>query len=126
MGVGFPQCLLLDEFGSQVWAFFGDVPYHVGSSVFKKRGWRDVDVRVIMDDEEWDKWEFGDPTQCHSNGKWVSICRAYSELGKQMTGLPIDFQVQKRSNANSEYGDTKKCPRSAIGLIPIRYEKYKD
>lgn len=37
MGVGMPADLLLHEFGSQVWAAFGDCPYHVGSSFNSKQ-----------------------------------------------------------------------------------------
>lgn len=33
MGVGMPKTLLLQEFGSILWAAFDEIPYHVGSSV---------------------------------------------------------------------------------------------
>jgi hypothetical protein len=116
MGVGMPFDLYLHEFGSQVWVAFGDPPYHVGSSVFEKI-WRDVDVRVLLPDEIWDKLELGDPKYAHDNERWVSLCLAYSALGKQMTGLPIDFQIQKISWANKEFPGQ---PRSALGMTPLR------
>ena len=53
MSVGMPATLLLEEFGSQVWNAFGDCPYLVGSALENKTGWRDVDVRIILDDEEY-------------------------------------------------------------------------
>ena len=117
-GVGMPAILLLDEFGSQVWHAFGHPPYHVGSSLCGKQ-WRDVDVRLILSDEEYAALGLGDPTQTHRNGKWVSLCLAYSELGKALTGLPIDFQIQQRTHANAEYDG----PRSALGLIPLRFHE---
>ena len=62
-GVGMPETLLLDEFGNQVWSVFGYPPYLVGSAnnPNSKGKWRDVDVRLILDDKEWQAWGFGDP-----------------------------------------------------------------
>jgi hypothetical protein len=116
MGVGFPQTLALHEFGSQVWFAFGDMPYHVGSSLTEKSGWRDVDVRLILDDETYAAMGLGEPSSPHMNGKWVALCRAFCLLGQEMTGLPIDFQIQQRTQANTQY--TGK--RSALGFIPLR------
>lgn len=124
MSVGMPQDLLLHEFGSQVWFAFGHVAYHVGSSLTNKSGWRDVDVRLLIPDEEWDAMGLGDPDQTHQNGKWVALTLAFSVLGKQMTGLPIDFQLQKQSWANDKYGRDQGCLRSALGVIPLRMARY--
>lgn len=120
MGVGMPADLLLHEFGSQVWAAFGDGPYLVGSALMGKQ-WRDVDVRLILPDEEYERLGLGDPTHSHYNEKWVSFTLAYSALGKAMTGLPIDFQIQQQTDANKEYGGK---PRSALGTIPLRMKRY--
>lgn len=119
-GVGMPASLYLDEFGSQVWVAFGHPCYHVGSSLTKKTGWRDVDVRLILNDEEYERMELGDPARTHHNGKWVSLVLAYSALGKAMTGLPIDFQIQQQSYANKHY----KGSRSALGMTPLRLLRY--
>lgn len=116
MGVGMPATLILDEFGYLVWSAFGDYPYHVGSSVFKKQ-WRDVDVRLILSDEEYERMELGDPKHPHENAKWVALTLAFSALGKAMTGLPIDFQIQQQSNANTTYSQSDGCVRSALGCI---------
>lgn len=116
-GVGMPAALLLDEFGSQVWAAFGSPPYLVGSALHGKQ-WRDVDVRVILTDEEYAHWGLGDPRDTHRNARWVSLVLAYSALGKAITGLPIDFQIQQQTRANAE------CPgpRSALGIVPLRLQ----
>ncbi len=118
-GVGMPATLLLDEFGSQVWAAFGTLPYHVGSSLQYKT-WRDVDVRLILSDEEYKRMELGDPMHTHQNAKWVSLVLAYSALGKVMTGLPIDFQIQQQTYANNKYSGH----RSALGMTPLRLARY--
>jgi hypothetical protein len=116
MGVGMPATLLLDEFGYLVWAAFGAYPYHVGSSVLKKQ-WRDVDVRLILDDEEYEALGLGDPKHAHHNAKWASLTLAFSALGKEMTGLPIDFQIQQQTDANATYSQGDGCVRSALGCI---------
>jgi hypothetical protein len=41
-------------------------------------------------------------------------------LGKAMTGLPIDFQIQQQSLANKAYEGR----RSSIGFIPLRMKEY--
>ncbi len=117
MGVGMPADIYLHEFGSQVWHAFGKPPYHVGSSLTLKSGWRDVDVRLILDDEEYTAWGLGKPNLARHNGKWIALCMAFSALGKQITGLPIDFQIQQQTRANEEF---PKCPRSALGVVALR------
>lgn len=122
MGVGMPATLYLEEFGYQIWAAFGHYPYHVGSSVFNKV-WRDVDVRLILEDGEYEQMDLGDPKQPHMNKKWVALTLAFSALGKQITGLPIDFQIQQQSYANTTYSQSDGCVRSALGCITRIREK---
>lgn len=117
MGVGMPQALFLEEFGSQVWHAFGTPPYLVGSALAGKT-WRDVDVRLILSDGEYEQQGLGDPRFPHHNGKWVALCLAFSSLGKQMTGLPIDFQIQEQTHANATF---EKQPRSALGMVDLRF-----
>jgi hypothetical protein len=122
MGVGMPADIYLHEFASLLIEVFGHHVYHVGSSLNNKTGWRDVDVRVILDDEEWDHWGFGDPTDTHRSGKWIALVLAFTELGRKMTGLPIDFQIQQMTDANTRFGRSQGCNRSALGLVPWRYK----
>ena len=117
--IGMPASLMLQEFGSQVWHAFGTPPYLVGSALVRK-DWRDVDVRLILDDDTWATWAFGAPGREHGNGKWVALCLAFSALGKQMTDLPIDFQVQQQTHANKLYPNQ---PRSALGIVDLRLVK---
>ncbi len=118
MGVGFPATLLLQEFGSKIEDAFGDMPFHVGSSLKEKTGWRDVDVRLMLDDETYMAMGLGDPKYPHHNAKWVALCLAFSALGKEMTGLPIDFQIQQRTLANETFPGQGQNPRSALGVVP--------
>lgn len=154
MGVGMPESLYLNEFGSYLMdAFDGEIAYHVGSSLREKSGWRDVDVRLILTDEKYAEMGFGDPLEAQQNAKWVALVMAFSALGREMTGLPIDFQIQQMSQANKEYRDVtdvkvevvygigitsndsvqskrdmlkRQHPRSALGFcVPWRWDKMK-
>lgn len=114
-GVGMPHALWLEQFGRVIYEAFGEWPYHVGSSMpGKGPGWRDVDVRLMLDDDAYALMGFGDPIYAHNNAKWCAFTLAFSELGKRMTGLPIDFQIQQTTQANKEFGREHK--RSAIGI----------
>lgn len=110
-----PASLLLEAFGQVVNDAFGSSfgVYHVGSSL-KGKVWRDVDVRLILDDAEYEAMGFGDPAHPHQNLKWCSLVLAYSALGKQMTGLPIDFQIQQQTTANKQFPS---AGRSALGIM---------
>lgn len=104
VGVGMPANEYLKEFGSLVMDAFGSPPYLVGSAMHGKK-WRDIDIRVILDDKEWEEWEFGDPKI--PNKKHRVFNMAFAELGRRMTGLPVDFQIQQRTFANEHYKDVR-------------------
>jgi hypothetical protein len=95
-----PHGIWLGKFGVIIRDYFGHVPYHVGSSLDRK-DFRDVDVRLILPDEEYERL-FGKGAT-YVNKKVAAITLAFCALGKQMTGLPIDFQIQTQSHANAAY-----------------------
>ncbi|WP_045740773.1 hypothetical protein [Actinoplanes rectilineatus] len=113
MSTGMPAGIWLTKFGTIITDYFGHIPYQVGSSLDRK-DWRDVDVRLILPDNEY-AVQFGDiHRSSETDPKLAAITLAFAALGKQMTGLPIDFQIQSESHANKLYPDK----RSA--LIEIR------
>ena len=120
-GIGMPATLFLEQFGRIVReAFCGDDllrggVYHVGSSM-QSSTYRDVDVRLILSDEAYALFIGGDPEHQHTNGVWVGHTMAYSLLGKHMTGLPIDFQIQQQSDANKKYSTKDGHRRSSLGV----------
>lgn len=69
----------------------GHMPYLVGS-VLTRPDWRDVDVRIIVDDAP--GW-FG-PFLADRRGNFL-----LSMWGQTATGLPIDCQFQTRHEANA-------------------------
>ena len=69
--------------------------YLVGT-VLTSPDFRDVDVRMILDDE-WFDAEFSNAAL------WQVFCLAVTEWLRSVTGLPIDFQVQRQSEANAKH-----------------------
>lgn len=114
MGVGMPQSLLLQQFGNYLCDAFGHIPYHVGSSLKNKDGWRDVDVRVLIPDDEYAAMGLGEAGFEHNSKKWRAVTLAWSAFGKSLTGLPIDFQLQQASYANEKYPTRQGHQRSAL------------
>lgn len=114
--IGAPKCFALEAACKQVTeafnAFGGYGGLYVVGSVLERPDWRDVDVRLILDDVEFAKlfpqagqhWEF-DP-------RWLLMTVSISEHLSRVTGLPIDFQFQPRTHAN----DRHKGNRNPIGM----------
>ncbi|MET8585777.1 hypothetical protein ABZX39_33640 [Streptomyces collinus] len=110
VGVGMPAALHLEAFGREIDAAFGHLPYLVGTAALGKT-WRDVDVRLILPDDEFDDL-FPPVEDGRPDGRWGLLCAAISELARVRTGLPVDFQIQRMSVANQRYPG----PRLALGL----------
>lgn len=110
VGVGMPAALHLEAFGREIDAAFGHLPYLVGTAAVGKT-WRDVDVRLILPDDEFDAL-FPPVEPDQADGRWGLLCAAISELARVRTGLPVDFQIQRMSVANDRYPG----PRLALGL----------
>ena len=102
--------LNLDAACGLVGQALGDTPYLVGSALQTDK-WRDVDIRVIMDDEKYEAL-FGTNGPSLSNAFCVLLHTAVSEWLSKQSGLPVDFQVQKRSKVRKEDWDR---PRMALG-----------
>lgn len=105
-----PHVPKMNRFGEIVHDAFGTYCYHVGSSLYR-RDWRDVDVRLIMHDEDF-LAEFGEQTDWRENRRLAAVNTAWSALGEQVTGLPIDFQIDQMTEANALYDGR----RHALGL----------
>jgi hypothetical protein len=121
MSVGFPASIkLYSIFGKLLADAFGvTCAYHVGSSL-RNKNTRDVDVVVLLEDDDFEK-TFGKREP--DGPKWEAYCLAFSELGRSVTGLNIDFKVQPREWANTKFPHDKEHPdenlRSAMvgGLV---------
>ncbi len=116
---------LLDDFGYYLHDIYGDWPYQVGTSVLNKT-WNDVDVRIILDDAEYERAGYGDPEYPERNPKWVSTCLALSQFGRVFTGLPIDCQIQQQTYANEHFSQKDGCVRSTLGITRKLREQIKE
>lgn len=88
----------------------GHTPYLVGSAL-ERPDYRDVDVRSILPDDEYDAL-FG-----QREDLWHLFCLAVSSLLSTMTGLPVDYQVQRQTQANEQYNGR----RDALGIGSLTY-----
>ena len=85
--------------------------YLVGS-VERGEEFRDVDVRAIMPDEQFDR------LFAHSPDLWGAFCFGWTGHLRAETGLPIDFQVQRMTEANEKHAGG---PRNALGKVARRF-----
>jgi hypothetical protein len=75
--------------------------------------YRDVDVRVILKDKAFDRM-FGkiadDHGEAHGDPRRQLICAALSEWISNVSGLPVDFQIQRMTEANQAYAGELRNP----------------
>lgn len=96
-----PQMRMLDLWATAVRQSLSTDVLLVGSCM-TRRDPRDVDVRIILDDE--------DPLLVHPE-RLPLLHVALSEWARSMTGLPVDAQFQSRSEHAEQTG-----PINPLGL----------
>jgi hypothetical protein len=103
-----PHAYRLDQAVLPLVSAFGQCIYQVGSSLHT-RDYRDVDVRAILSDEQF--------ARLFPNGNLDALLSvmttAISAQLSLASGLPIDFQFQKQSEANARFDGS----RSAVGIF---------
>src|SRR5690349_14218100 len=84
-------CILLNDAFNPIGSYGC---FHVGSSL-AKRDFRDVDIRIIMRDEDYDRLfpNDGEETQYRS-AFWSLLRLTISDWLSKASGLPVDFQIQ--------------------------------
>lgn len=101
------QMFLLDEACRPLRQAFAAAPHLVGSATRRDGQYRDVDIRLILEDERYDSLSdlFGPP--------FVGLLAVViGEYLCSRTGLPVDFQIQRQSEANARHPG----PRNPLGL----------
>lgn len=95
-------------------AGFGMCMFLVGSSQ-ERRDYRDVDVRAMLDDEVFNALFPGDrgPGAARIDARLLALNLSISAYLSRQSGLPVDFQFQRQSDANRLYGDR---PRNPLGI----------
>ena len=111
--IGAPACFALDMCCRQIREAFNVHygVYQVGSSL-ERQDWRDVDVRFVMEDTEFDKLFPSAGAHWEQDARWLLLTVSISKWLSDQTGLPVDFQFQPQTHANERH----KGPRSALGL----------
>ena len=101
-----PELWALDEACKPLRATFPDYgPYLVGS-VLERPTYRDVDVRLILSDEQYDRL---------TDDEWGLLGFITSRHLAAVTSLPIDFQFQRQTDANAAYGNKIRTPLGLRG-----------
>ena len=84
--------------------------YLVGSAEQSEYLPRDVDVRLILSDDEFDRlYKYDDGWDVNL---WQLMSLTICEYLRSRTGLPIDFQIQRQTIANEKHDH----PRNPLGL----------
>lgn len=98
---------------SEIMSAYDTLGVYLVGSCLSRRDYRDVDVRAIMEDEEFDKAFPHNPNGVVPNTRplFMLSCLSISLWFKELSGLPVDFQFQKQSIANARH----KGPRNALG-----------
>jgi len=76
-------------------------------SCLERKDYRDVDVRCVLSDAEFEALFPKDESQV-LRPRWQVQCLALSAWLRSMTGLPIDFQFQKISVATAKFKGEKR------------------
>ena len=97
------QFAILNDACIPVAEAFDSPPYLVGSAT-EKPDYRDIDLRVILADEEFDHL-FGGRVLL-----WSLVCLTIGQYLHSVTGLPIDFQIQRMTEANEKHPKTHRNP----------------
>lgn len=104
------QMFLLDEACKPLAEAFDVTPYLVGTALGPSAGgrgeYRDVDVRLMLDDERYEALRASGPHVIEFLGIAIGTHLA------AVTGLPIDFQIQHADTAN----ELHKGSRNPLGL----------
>lgn len=105
--VGPQDIFLLDQWGRQLQEAFMETAYLVGSVARAETIWRDVDVRMEV------------PAALRRTKPILlrTLNVALSLWGRQVTGLPIDFQIQDAEEFHKYDGEIRNPlgPRSKAG-----------
>lgn len=72
--------------------------FHVGTSAHGRTEYRDVDVRTILADEQYDAL-----ADAIEPAGVAFLGLAIGEYLHSLTGLPIDYQIQRQTEANAQH-----------------------
>jgi hypothetical protein len=100
------QMFLLDEACKPIEQAFDACPYLVGTAA-ESKSYHDVDVRLILPDDQYDTLR-----AAAGMNAIAFLGFAIGEYLASRTGLPIDFQLQRQTEANEKH----KGARNPLGM----------
>lgn len=104
------QMFLLDLACKPIAETFDHSVYHVGTSASRQE-YRDVDVRAILTDKQYDRLR-----KALGLDGIAFLGLAIGEYLHSLTDLPIDFQIQRMTEANALHDGM----RNPLGLRTLR------
>jgi hypothetical protein len=118
--IGAPACFVLEQCCQHICDALGGYGCYVVGSALDRADWRDVDVRYILSDEEFERL-FPDALSGHweHDARWLLLTVSISGWLSKQTGLPVDFQIQPQTHANERHPGK----RNAIGLRIAKEEE---
>lgn len=114
--VGAPAVFALTLACAEVEKAFNCYGCYLVGSALEKPDWRDVDVRMIMDDGDFAALFPDAGSNWESNPRWLLLTTCISERLSRLSGLPVDFQFQPQTHANERHDK----PRHWIGVSASR------
>lgn len=90
--------------------------YLVGSCLHR-RDYRDVDVRFIMDDAEFERLFPRAADTPYLNPLWSLMCTSFSLFLQKHSDLPVDFQIQQQTVANTQCSQKAGHERHPLGIF---------
>jgi len=103
-GLNPPMLFALDLACKPIAVAFGTSPYLVGSVQERTAGPRsDVDIRLILTDKKYDRL-------IKTPQMRTMLDLAFSAFLRDLTGLPIDFQIQRMTQANEKHKGKQRNP----------------
>lgn len=111
--IGAPQLFNLHNACRLIGDAFGHGHTYLVGSALHRRDFRDVDVRFIMKDDAFKALFPGAKIGLEQfNARLSLLNAAISEWLSGVSGLPVDFQFQSRTEANQHYQGR----RNALGI----------
>jgi hypothetical protein len=107
--IGAPAVFALDLAARHIRDAFGGSCYVVGSAL-ERPDWRDVDVRLIMDDSEFESEFPGVGRNWQLDSKWLLLTTSISKWLSDQTGLPVDFQFQPQNHVDHHESNKRRDP----------------
>lgn len=101
---------------------FNSVPYLVGSAR-ERPDFRDVDVSMVMQDEDFDARFPGEgvPKNHNLSMLWCITCTSIGLWLSKQTGLAVDFKIQRMTQANEDHPKSRQPLGLGYGPNPADY-----